>query len=83
MDNQFWHIQRNFSFTPKNFTLEIAGELDAEGSGMDIFISKHGRFVTVPPLASADRPRFSPLIGSDVEDFGRKASKYGLISSLR
>ena len=37
---------------------------------MDIFVSKHGRSVTVPPLASADRARFSPLIGSDIEDFG-------------
>ena len=84
MDNQFWPIQKwNFSVTPKKFTLEIAGELDAEGSGVDIFVSKHGRSVTVPPLASDDRARFSPLIGSDIEDFGWKASKYGLISSLR
>ena len=37
---------------------------------MDIFVSKHGRFVTVPPVASADRARFSPLVGCDVEDFG-------------
>ena len=62
-----FYLNNLIEIIPTTKLSETAGELDADGSGIDGFGSKHGRFETIPTMAS-DLALFSPVMDNDVED---------------